>query len=761
MTALVGQEPLLIIGLASNVAADVIAPLIAAGYQIKLGNVSDLQRCRWQLVLSAPNVPGLGSLELLAALREGHNPPPELLLIGPAQSLPKNKANQSGTQCLAWPFEPQQLVARVRRMLRDELTTARSTTLPDQRTLASIPIADEERFLKTLGKERDCLRAARSPSESFVVALRLDELDQYRHRLGAQAEESLWRQVAELAGLDALANEKLGRGVAGDLLLLLPATSHQQAEKRLQALSRRMANHHFELGAQTSRFSSAIGFSGLRRSRSASDALNEAREAAKQSARHLDLQPIFWRRPKAKQMRLAGPLQLWWSRVCSANALIIQYLITMLVGLVLPFLIYWSLGSHGYDISGGVYIFVVITLALTAASIWVEGWLALKRIDPPAEPASPYPPASAIIAAYLPNEASIIEDTVMAFLRVQYPSPLQIILAYNTPHDMRDVEERLREIARLNPRFVPIRVHTSTSKAQNVNAALSYVSGTFTAIFDADHQPDPDSFRRAWRWISHGADVVQGHCVIRNGAASWVAKMVAIEFEQIYAVSHPGRSRMHGFGIFGGSNGYWRTALLREMRMHGFMLTEDIDSSMRALVAGQRIVSDPYLLSRELAPERLSALTKQRLRWAQGWLQISMKWLLPALRSRHLTVRQKLGVFQLLGWREIYPWVSLQILPLIAWWAVEAGSLSDIEWQVPLFVVTSLFTLGIGPGQIIFIYILADRQLKKNATWFWFYLVTSTFFYAGLKNAWNRIAHFKQWRGETTWVVTSRVKVKK
>ena len=755
------QEPLLIIGLASNVATDVIAPLIAAGYQVRLGGPADLPRRRWQLVLSAPAVPGMGSIELLAALREGHQPQPGLLLIGPASLLPHNSTSGASAQSLAWPFEPQQLVARVQQMLRDKPTTPVPTPTLQLQAVAAIPIVDEDRFLEIVATEREELRAGRAPGDSFVVALRLDELDQFRKRLGAQAEAGLWRQVAELTGLDALADEKLGQGQEGDLLMLLPGTSRRQAELRLQALSSLMANHRFELGGQASQFSPVIGYSGLRRSRGVSDALGKAREAAKQSALHLDLHPALWKSPKVKQVREAGRLRNWWSRIYTVNALIFQYLITMVAGLVLPFLVYWRLGTNGYDISTGVYIFVVVVLALTAFSIWVEGFLALKREDPPEDPASPYPPASAIIAAYLPNEAPIIEDTVMAFLRVQYPAPLQIILAYNTPKDMPEVEERLKEIARLNPRFIPMRVQTSTSKAQNVNAALPYVTGEFTAVFDADHQPDPGSFRRGWRWISHGADVVQGHCYIRNGAASWVAKMVAIEFEQIYAVSHPGRARLHGFGIFGGSNGYWRTALLRELRMHGFMLTEDIDSSLRAVVRGQRIVSDPYLVSRELAPETLPALTKQRLRWAQGWLQISMKWVIPALRARNLTVRQKLGMLQLLGWREAYPWVSMQILPLIAWWAVQAGSLSRIDWFVPLFVVTTLFTLSTGPGQIFFIYKLADPQLKKEKSWFWFYVLTSTLFYAGLKNAWTRIAHYKEWRGETAWVVTPRVQTKK
>ncbi len=621
-------------------------------------------------------------------------------------------------------------------------------------------ILDEENFLDQAMAESDELRAGRSPGESFVVAVRLHELDEFRERLGL-AEGNLWSQVAELTGMDALADETLGLGKAGELLMLLPGTSQREAAERLEALSSRIANHPFQLGGQASQFSPLIGYCGLRKSPSTTDALARAREAVSQSALHLDLHPVLWHGRKTKRMQEAGALRLWWSGVYSRHALLFQYAITMTLGLVMPFLVYWGLGTHGYDISTGVYIFVVVALTLTAVSIWAEGYLALKRVDPPQQPASPYPAASAIIAAYLPNEAPIIEDTVAAFLRVQYPAPLQVILAYNTPRDMPEIEEKLREISRLNPRFVPMRVMASTSKAQNVNAALPYVTGEMTAVFDADHQPDPESFRRGWRWISHGADVVQGHCFIRNGAESWVAKMVAIEFEQIYAVSHPGRAKLHGFGIFGGSNGYWRTGLLRELRMHGFMLTEDIDSSMRAVVRGRRIVSDPYLVSRELAPETFPALTKQRLRWAQGWLQISLKWIIPALRARNLTLRQKIGMVQLLAWREVYPWVSMQILPLIAWWAVEAGSLARIDWFIPLFVVTSLFTLSTGPGQIYFTYKLADPVLKKHKSWFWFYVATSTLFYAGLKNAWNRIAHYKEWRGETAWVVTPRVKAKK
>lgn len=188
----------------------------------------------------------------------------------------------------------------------------------------------------------------------------------------------------------------------------------------------------------------------------------------------------------------------------------------------------------------------------------------------------------------------------------------------------------------------------------------------------------------AWHWLSNGYDVVQGHCVIRIGDSSWAAKLVAVEFESIYAVSHPGRTRLYGFGVFGGSNGFWRTDLLARTRMHGSMLTEDIDSTLRALNEGARITVDRTLVSQELAPTTLKALWNQRSRWAQGWLQVSLKHLWRGLRSPEFTPRQKLGLFVLLGWREVQPWLTLQMLPIIVFSGWKAGGVTELDWAVPV-----------------------------------------------------------------------------
>lgn len=228
--------------------------------------------------------------------------------------------------------------------------------------------------------------------------------------------------------------------------------------------------------------------------------------------------------------------------------------------------------------------------------------------------------------------------------------------------------------------------------------------------------------------------------------------MIAIEFETIYALAHPGRTVRDGFGVFGGSNGYWRTSLLQRIGMLGAMLTEDIDSSMRVLEEGGKIGTDPKLISRELATTTFLQVWNQRLRWAQGWLQVSLKHCRPMLTNKHFGVRERFGSFMLLFFRELYPWFSMQIIPLLIFWTIRGD---HIDWGIQLFIASSVFTTSIGPITVIATYGLAHPSLRKP-WWFIQFLFFSLFFYTDLKNIICRVALVKQIFRETGWRVTPR-----
>ncbi len=610
----------------------------------------------------------------------------------------------------------------------------------------------EQTLVEEAGRELD--RGRRVGREGALGVVGIQEMSRLTDRFGAGVASQIFTQVAErIGGTEPL--QRLGLDRGGRLLLLLPETGADEVHRTLSAVAATIASERFTLaGGDTVRLTPVTGWVPFALADDREQLHGRAVTAMRAAADNLDLQPVRWQ-PSFEQTGAARRERPLWDRVVDHSRVPLQFLATLVIGVGLPFLAYLGLAAVGFDISGVAYWVVMAALLITAATIWIEGLYALDPKRPPDEPASAAPPATALIAAYLPNEAATIMDTVEAFRRIDYDNDLQILVAYNTPHPLA-VEEELADMARLDPRVVLLKVPNSTSKAQNVNAALSHVTGEFVGMFDADHHPEPDSFNRAWRWLSHGADVVQGHCVIRNGDASLIARTVAVEFEAIYAVSHPGRTAMHGFGVFGGSNGYWRTSLLARTRMRGSMLTEDIDSTLRVLADGHRIESDPGLISYELAPTNVNALWKQRARWAQGWFQVSRKHLRLAFTSSKLGRRQKAGLAFLLGWREIYPWLSLQMFPVLAFTAYREGGLDELNWLAPALVLATLFTVTVGPLQTVFAYRLAVPQLRERKAWFWSYLLVSSVVYTEWKNVVARIAQIKELVGEAHWNVTPR-----
>ncbi|PFG18792.1 glycosyltransferase [Serinibacter salmoneus] len=429
----------------------------------------------------------------------------------------------------------------------------------------------------------------------------------------------------------------------------------------------------------------------------------------------------------------------------------LQVIAALTLSFGFPFLVLLALHRMGLDGVGLFVALVVVAMLGTAAMQWAEVVGAVRRPRETTVRPGPRPRATAIVVAYLPNEAETIVETLDAVLANPYSGGLQVILAYNTPRDL-PVEVTLEAMAANDANLTLLRVEGSTSKAQNVNTALAHIEGEFVGIFDADHLPDPDAFERAAAHLADGADVVQGHCVVRNGEESFVARLVACEFEQIYALSHPGRAVVHGFGIFGGSNGYWRTSLLRTLRLRGAYLTEDIDSSLRAVSSGHVVVNDPEIISRELAPTTWKHLWKQRMRWAQGWVQVTRTHGIDAARSDWLTLRQKLGVFQLLVWREMFPWLSALMLPTLAfaWW--RDGALTWWGWGL---LVTAV-TLGAFPVQVAVARSRAVPEIRERGRWWFAYAVVSLVFYQELKNLMMRVSQLKELAGERHWAVTPR-----
>ncbi|WOD40815.1 glycosyltransferase [Nodosilinea sp. E11] len=382
-------------------------------------------------------------------------------------------------------------------------------------------------------------------------------------------------------------------------------------------------------------------------------------------------------------------------------------------------------------------------------------------VEPPstASPSTVLPLVSIVVAAYLPNEQDIIEDTLIHWL-TQVTPPAQgweIILAYNTPTPL-PVERRLRALAYRHPALVLLPVDHSHSKAENLNAALQMVRGEMTGIFDADHHPAPDCLGRAWAWLYQGRyDVVQGRNIIRNAQDSWLTQLIAVEFECIYGVSHYGRSLLADTALFGGSNGYWRTTALRQLGFHHTRLTEDIDTTVRGLLGGCRLVHDPAIVTTELAPDNLRGLWLQRQRWSQGWLEVAGLYLGRVLRSPHLDAAQKpYWALMLLFSQGFYPLVW-QVVPMLLSIYISDRD-RDLNFETLNLVLMGLLTLSVVLQVAVAMVLRPEASTYTRRHGLLYCLLSPVYFW--LKALIGMVALVNHLSGSRVWHVTARTKRK-
>ena len=437
----------------------------------------------------------------------------------------------------------------------------------------------------------------------------------------------------------------------------------------------------------------------------------------------------------------------------------LQLLLSFLVCLVAPSILLGAVTELLEPVLGWVLYGVAIAYLLTCLLMLVEANLAVRRSarELPPPPAGGWDPTvTLVVAAYLPNEADIIEETLLHLANeVDMPEGrLQVLLAYNTPDPM-PLEDELRALADRVPAIDVVRIEGSASKAENIMGALPHVRGEVTAILDADHHLRHDAAQIALRWIDQGYDVVQGRCIIRNTERNLLTRIIGCEFEGIYGIAHSGRSLLTDTAIFGGANGWWRTDVLRRLGVDHRMLTEDIDVSMRAMLAGYRLVHERAVVSTELAPATFRGWWKQRTRWAQGWFQVTIRHTPDVLRSRVMGPWVRFYWLVMLVWREMFPIISLQIFTVLL-----AQLIADLPFHLlrdPFLIGSAVVTLGTGVVLGVASYRVATDESRAalGKRWFLVYCLAALP-YTVLKNAVAQAAMVREIVGDRRWMVTRR-----
>lgn len=310
------------------------------------------------------------------------------------------------------------------------------------------------------------------------------------------------------------------------------------------------------------------------------------------------------------------------------------------------------------------------------------------------------------------NEATVVARLLEAAATFDYPRDrLEIQVLDDSTDETRTIAEaKVAEIRRRGIDMVYIRRPNRVGyKAGALDYGLDRAKGELIAIFDADFIPQPAFLRDvAGHFLDPDVGMVQTRWGHLNRNHSMLTSIQALMLDGHHLVENRAR---FGAGLmfnFSGTGGIWRRAAIDAAGgwQHD-TLTEDLDLSYRAQLAGWRFVYRPDVITPAELPEDMSAFRAQQFRWAKGTVQTSRK-LLGRVMASELRFSQRIEAFFHLTPHFAYP-----LMVLLSVLLLPALILMPATDPRMMLVVDLPLCFG-ATGSLATFYIVAERSQGRS-----------------------------------------------
>ena len=356
-------------------------------------------------------------------------------------------------------------------------------------------------------------------------------------------------------------------------------------------------------------------------------------------------------------------------------------------------------------------LFVVATgaLAVYGIHLYVLVWLFRRRAAGVREdqhrtietfraaiPDDAWPVVTTQIPLY--NEVDVAERVIRAVAKLDYPAGKHEIQVLDDSDDgsrgvVDDVADALRAAG------IDIKVLRRPDRAGYKAGALAMgvrqARGEYLAVFDADFVPPRDFLRRAIPLLASAPDLacMQGRWMHLNQNESWLTRAQALGIDGHFAIEQGARAWNGLMMNFNGTAGVWRKAAIDDPNVGGWngdTLTEDLDLSYRAQLAGWRLGYCLDLAAPAELPSHINAFKSQQRRWATGSIQVAVK-LLPRIWRSPLTLGQRIEATLHLTHYSVAVWMlvlALAARPMLII-CMEAERIGDWLWLMWGIVLVS------------------------------------------------------------------------
>jgi cellulose synthase/poly-beta-1,6-N-acetylglucosamine synthase-like glycosyltransferase len=311
------------------------------------------------------------------------------------------------------------------------------------------------------------------------------------------------------------------------------------------------------------------------------------------------------------------------------------------------------------------------------------------------------------------NEVYVVERLLKSVSEIDYPRELlQIQVLDDSTDDTRELTERC--VSELQGRGLNVQLIHRTDrvgfKAGALETGLASAESDFVCILDADFVPPPDILHKTIHFFNDPkVGMIQTRWGHLNRTYSLLTRVQAMFLDGHLLLEQTARSRSGRFFNFNGTAGLWRTSCIQEAGgwQHD-TLTEDLDLSYRAQLAGWKFIFLPDVITPAELPVDMNGFKSQQHRWTKGSIQTCKK-LLPTIWRSALPFYLKLEATAHLTSNFAYlllAFLCVLLHPSIG--GPQNGWMRTFLIDVPIFLTASL--------SVAVFYICAQRELHPR-TW--------------------------------------------
>lgn len=309
-------------------------------------------------------------------------------------------------------------------------------------------------------------------------------------------------------------------------------------------------------------------------------------------------------------------------------------------------------------------IFMIISFSITASQYFFSFFPSFynsrleNELDFSASPSDP-----PFISVHLPicNEPpDLVIKTIESLLNVNY-SNYEIVVLDNNTEDRQKWEpvDKFCE-NKIRVKFIHFN-HLNGHKAGALNKCIEYMNKESDYIFvlDADYQVVPEVLNKCVAIAENkNLDLLQFPQSYRNVHSN---SELSLEYNSYFKV-FMNMANWYNCVLSTGTLSFIRYKTLKNINgWRSISITEDAELGVRMVSEGYKTLYVDMELGYGLTPFDYHAFEKQRKRWVTGNMQVLVKNSSNLIRSRMLSLKQRIGIFF-----QLTAWVDFKIIALLA-----------------------------------------------------------------------------------------------